>query len=94
MHEHYNVCKHTHLECSETHLKRAGELIYLTSQGQRRAKCQACNKVRPGISIKRPSEAEQLESSNYNMLRADDPSPVLKRDRDDSDEERRTRSKS
>ena len=36
----------------------------------------------------------QLESSNYNMLRADDPSPVLKRDRDDSDEERRTRSKS
>ena len=38
--------------------------------------------------------AEQLESSNYNMLRADDPSPVLKRDRDDSDEERRTRSKS
>ena len=66
----------------------------LTSQGQRRAKCAACNKVRPGISIKRPSEAEQLQSSNYNMLRADDPSPVLKRDRDDSDEERRTRSKS
>ena len=66
----------------------------LTSQGQRRSKCAACNKVRPGISIKRPSEAEQLESSNYNMLRADDPSPVLKRDRDDSDEERRTRSKS